>query len=182
MLWEKWSKPKQAPVAVFWDYDNCPVPLGVDTRSFVSSLRLVSAAHGLPVIFRVYGTPAVMAPRARELRDCGVELIRALPGKDIAEKQIYVDVMEFLLDGRDGTYGSYAVSGVENLDPRQSCVVLISKGTGYYPLLLALENRAVKKIVITSLSRRWSIAGVGMQAAQQLVYMADVVYDWNSLG
>jgi hypothetical protein len=90
----------RAPMAVFWDLENMPIPTATSGRDITTSLKSILAPHGDLVQFRGYasiGLNHIPEEKRSDLQLSGCHLIDCphLGRKEVADKMIIVDAMHF---------------------------------------------------------------------------------------
>jgi NYN domain len=92
-----------APLAVFWDLENLPVPAACTGRYVASRLKAVLADHGDLVEFRGYasiGLNNIPEEKRSDLQLSGCHLVDCPHNgrKEVTDKMIIVDAMNFVND------------------------------------------------------------------------------------
>ncbi|CAI5972318.1 unnamed protein product, partial [Closterium sp. NIES-65] len=156
-------------VGVFWDYENCPVPVGADCAALVRRLRDVARTFGVVRSVRAYGKPEeVHARMVGKMGACGVEVVAVAAGKEMADKAIITDALLFALDERE----------VNRAVP--PCVVVVSGDVGFAGVLAKLTNRAVTTVLLARPRKNGSKGKRGTIPAP-LAQSAAVTLDWDQL-
>ena len=89
-----------APMAIFWDLENMPIPTGVSGRDITTSLKTILAPHGDLKQFRGYasiGLNLIPQEKCSDLQLSGCHLVDCPHSgrKEVADKMIIVDAMDF---------------------------------------------------------------------------------------
>ena len=92
-------------VGVFWDFENCPLPGGMQCAAAVRRLRDAARKLGPVRCLKAYGKPEDLGSRMGELLACGVEVSPVAAGKEMADKAIILDAMLFALDAAESARG-----------------------------------------------------------------------------
>ncbi|KNC99136.1 uncharacterized protein SPPG_05395 [Spizellomyces punctatus DAOM BR117] len=127
-----------SPVAVFWDFENCPPPRGLSGYDIAESLRRVAHTCGPLTSCKAYieGFEKHMPNKSlrTELQSSGISLIDcpANGGKNVADQMMIVDMMAFALDNRP-----------------PATVILISGDRDFAYALSTLRNRQYHIILLT---------------------------------
>ncbi|KAI5474626.1 DUF537-domain-containing protein [Pseudohyphozyma bogoriensis] len=153
------GKDANQPVAIFWDYENVRLPTSFPVLTAIPLLRNLSRSHGKLVSFRAYlDTELERGHKSsgvrRDLQASGVS-IQDTPhngGKDVADKQIIVDIFSFALD-----------------HPSPATVILITGDKDFSYALSTLRNRLYTVVLICP-----------ALASPTLTSQADVVVDWRT--
>ncbi|CAI5471727.1 unnamed protein product [Closterium sp. Yama58-4] len=187
-------------VAVFWDYENCPVPVGADCAALVRRLRDLARAFGAVRSVRAYGKPEeVHARMVGKMGACGVEVVAVAAGKEMADKAIITDALLFALDEREmNRRPSLSASLTSFFRPAPSlaflhllgtpaacravapCVVVVSGDVGFAGVLAKLTNRGVTTVLLARPRKNGSKGKRGTIPAP-LAQSAMVTLDWDQL-
>jgi hypothetical protein len=98
---------KLAPMAIFWDMENVPIPGNRSGQEVASRLKSVLANHGTLIQFRGYASIAmryIPEHKRSDLHLSGLHLIDCPHNgrKEVADKMIIVDAMQFAYSHPDG--------------------------------------------------------------------------------
>jgi len=145
-------------VGIFWDYENCEVPVLADGYTVASSIRRIGHQYGTIKAFKAYArlseqsAPRTMALRS-ELSTCGVTFIDCPHNgwKDVADKMLLVDMMAFAMD-----------------NPAPATIVLISGDRDFVHAVAQLRLRRYQVVIIAPPHNMHS--SLRMQASE--------FYDW----
>jgi NYN domain len=133
---------RSAPLAVFWDLENLPVPAAYTGRYVAARLKAVLAEHGDLVEFRGYasiGLNNIPEEKRSDLQLSGCHLVDCPHNgrKDVADKMIIVDAMNFVNDRPDGAVLCFITGDsdyaylLSTLQKRPNCrTLVISNGAG----------------------------------------------------
>ncbi|KAG2323088.1 hypothetical protein Bca52824_016301 [Brassica carinata] len=152
---------RSAPLAVFWDMENCPVPSDVRPEDVASNIRTAIQLHpvvsGSVVVFSAFGDFNAFPRRVREgCQRTGVKLVDVPNGrKDAADKAILLDMFLFALD-----------------HPPPSTIVIITGDVDFAPALHVFGQRGYNVVVIIP-------SGVYVNPA--LTSAGKFVWDWLSI-
>ena len=152
---------REAPLAVLWDIENCPVPSDVRPEDVASNIRTAIQLHpvvsGSVVVFSAFGDFNAFPRRVREgCQRTGVKLVDVPNGrKDAADKAILLDMFLFVLD-----------------HPPPSTIVIITGDVDFSPALHVLGQRGHSVVVIIP-------SGVYVNPA--LTSAGKFVWDWQSI-
>ncbi|KAF2531421.1 hypothetical protein F2Q70_00029664 [Brassica cretica] len=152
---------REAPLAVLWDIENCPVPSDVRPEDVASNIRTAIQLHpvvsGSVVVFSAFGDFNAFPRRVREgCQRTGVKLVDVPNGrKDAADKAILLDMFLFVLD-----------------HPPPSTIVIITGDVDFAPALHVLGQRGYNVVVIIP-------SGVYVNPA--LTSAGKFVWDWQSI-
>ncbi|RID53063.1 hypothetical protein BRARA_G00488 [Brassica rapa] len=152
---------REAPLAVLWDIENCPVPSDVRPEDVASNIRTAIQLHpvvsGSVVVFSAFGDFNAFPRRVREgCQRTGVKLVDVPNGrKDAADKAILLDMFLFVLD-----------------HPPPSTIVIITGDVDFAPALHVLGQRGHSVVVIIP-------SGVYVNPA--LTSAGKFVWDWQSI-
>jgi NYN domain len=129
------------PMAVFWDLENLPVPSSCSGRYVASRLKSVLTDHGDLVEFRGYasiGLNNIPEEKRSDLQLSGCHLVDCPHNgrKEVADKMIIVDAMDFVNDRPNGAVLCFITGDTDyayllsKLQRRPNCrTIVISKGT-----------------------------------------------------
>ncbi|KZT67109.1 hypothetical protein DAEQUDRAFT_411966 [Daedalea quercina L-15889] len=154
---KKNAQPPASNVGVFWDFENCAMPMeSIATR--LTALYRLAQTLGRKTTFKVYMDHEHAGATAARLALCsgGLELIDCPHGgmKEVADKTIMLNMFEYALD-----------------NPAPSSIVLISGDHGYIPMLSRLSWRGYRVVIIAPAATQ---NGFKLQLAQ-----CHAVYDWS---
>jgi hypothetical protein len=126
-----------APMAVFWDLENMPIPSATSGRDVTCRLKSILAAHGDLVQFRGYasiGLGNIPQEKRSDLQLSGCTLVDCPHNgrKEVADKMIIVDAMQFAF-----------------LHPEGATLCFISGDVDYAYLLAVLQRPQWRTIVIS---------------------------------
>jgi hypothetical protein len=98
---------RSAPLAVFWDIENVPIPAACTGRFAALRVKKALAKYGDLVVFRGYasiGLNNIPQEKRSELQLSGCHLVDCPHNgrKEVADKMIIVDAMEFAFERPDG--------------------------------------------------------------------------------
>ena len=130
----------KAPMAIFWDLENMPIPTTSSGRDVASRLKSVLSPHGDLVHFRGYGsigTGLIPEDKRSDLQLSGCHLVDCPHSgrKEVADKMIIVDAMQFAFTHPEGATLCFVTGDVDYayllavLQRPQWRTVVISKGT-----------------------------------------------------
>lgn len=131
---------KEAPMAVFWDIENMSIPTNRSGREVASRLKSILASHGTLTQFRAYANIELgLIPQNKrsELQLSGCCLVDCPSNgrKDVADKMIIVDAMQFAYMHPEGATLCFITGDVDYayllaaLQRPQWRIIVISKGT-----------------------------------------------------
>ena len=91
---------REAPMAIFWDLENMPIPTSSSGRDVVRRLKTSLSPHGDLVQFRGYasiGLGQIPQHKRSDLQLSGCHLVDCPHSgrKEVADKMIIVDAMQF---------------------------------------------------------------------------------------
>jgi hypothetical protein len=126
-----------APMAVFWDLENMPLPFAKSGRDVTSRLKSILAPHGDLVQFRGYasiGLGLIPQQKRSDLQLSGCHLVDCPHNgrKEVADKMIIVDAMQFAF-----------------LHPKGATLCFITGDVDYAYLLAVLQRPQWRTIVIS---------------------------------
>jgi hypothetical protein len=126
-----------APMAVFWDLENMPIPATSSGRDVTSRLKSILAPHGDLVQFRGYasiGLGLIPQSKRSDLQLSGCHLVDCPHNgrKEVADKMIIVDAMQFAF-----------------LHPEAATLCFITGDVDYAYLLAVLQRPQWRTIVIS---------------------------------
>ena len=130
----------RAPMAVFWDLENLPIPTTSSGRDVTSRLKSILAPHGDLVQFRGYasiGLGLIPQQKRSDLQLSGCHLVDCPHNgrKEVADKMIIVDAMQFAFTHPEGATLCFVTGDVDYaymlavLKRPQWRTIVISKGT-----------------------------------------------------
>ncbi|XP_068654581.1 uncharacterized protein [Aristolochia californica] len=149
------------PLAIFWDFENCPIPSDVRAEDVAGNIRMALRVHpvikGAVTTFSAYGDFNSFPRRLREgCQRTGVKLIDVPHGrKDAADKAILIDMFLFALD-----------------NPPPSSILLISGDVDFAPALHVLGQRGYSIILVIP---------TGMGVSSALSSAGRFVWDWPTV-
>ncbi|KAJ3925159.1 MAG: NYN domain-containing protein [Lentinula lateritia] len=103
---------KEAEIAIFWDYENCPVPSGVSGHEIVNRIRTLAHEFGSIKVLKAYtqlSDQAIHSSRSAilrsELQSSGVSITDCPHNnyKNVADQMIIVDMLAFAMDNSSGS-------------------------------------------------------------------------------
>lgn len=129
-----------APLAIFWDLENMPIPSSISGREVATRLKSVVAAHGDLVQFRAYSNIGLgLVPQQKrsdlQLSNCHLVDCPHSGRKEVADKMIIVDAMQFAFTHPEGATLCFVTGDVDYayllavLQRPQWRTIVISKGT-----------------------------------------------------
>jgi hypothetical protein len=130
-----------APMAIFWDLENMPIPSAFSGRDMTSVLKSILAPHGDLIQFRGYasiGLNLIPQEKRSDLQLSGCHLVDCPHHgrKEVADKMIIVDAMHFAYQHPDGATLCFITGDVDYayllavLQQRpQWRTIVISRGT-----------------------------------------------------
>ncbi|TFK42910.1 NYN domain-containing protein [Crucibulum laeve] len=147
-------------VAIFWDYENCPIPSSASGYDVVNEIRRIAQTLGSTTLFKAYLEVFEQTPLSRslalrsELQSSGVSLIDCPHNgrKDVADKMILVDMLAHAID-----------------NPAPSTIILISGDRDFAYAISVLRMRRYRVVLVTL-----------PNAHASLISQASVCLDWNS--
>ncbi|PPQ89119.1 hypothetical protein CVT25_006491 [Psilocybe cyanescens] len=126
-------------VAIFWDYENCPVPSNTSGYAIVGHLRTVAEPYGSVRSLKAYlevteQTPFKTLLMRSELQSSGVSLVDCPHNgrKDVADKMIIVDMLAHALD-----------------NPAPSTIILITGDRDFAYAMSILRLRRYRLVLVT---------------------------------
>lgn len=130
----------EAPMAIFWDLENMPIPKASSGRDVVARLKSILAPHGDLIQFRCYANIALgLIPQQKrsELQLSGCHLVDCphIGRKEVADKMIIVDAMQFAFTNPNGATLCFITGDVDYayllavIQRPQWKTIVISKGT-----------------------------------------------------
>lgn len=131
---------RNAPMAIFWDLENMPIPTTSTGRDVTSRLKSILAPHGDLVQFRGYasiGLGLIPQQKRSDLQLSGCHLVDCPHNgrKEVADKMIIVDAMQFAFLHPEGATLCFITGDVDYayllavLQRPQWQTIVISKGT-----------------------------------------------------
>lgn len=155
------SKAFSGPVGIFWDMENCPIPVDVKKDEVAGNIRMALRVHptveGSVTIFSAYGDFNQFPRCLREgCQRTGINLIDVPNGrKDASDKAILVDMFLFALD-----------------NPPPCTILLISGDVDFAPALHKLGQRGFTVLLVLP---------AGQAVASALCNAGQYVWDWPSV-
>lgn len=130
-------KRSAAPMSIFWDLENMPIPSGVSGRDIASTLKSILAPHGDLVQFRGYasiGLGLIPQEKRSDLQLSGCHLVDCPHHgrKEVADKMIIVDALKYAYE-----------------NPQGATLCFITGDVDYAYLLAVLQRPAWRTIVIS---------------------------------
>jgi NYN domain len=127
----------EAPLAIFWDMENMPIPANISGREVVSRLKTILQPFGRLTQFRGYasiGLNHIPQQKRSDLQLSGCHLVDAPHNgrKEVADKMIIVDAMQFAF-----------------LHPKGATLCFITGDVDYAYLLAVLRRPEWRTIVIS---------------------------------
>jgi len=130
----------RAPMAVFWDLENIPIPTDTSGRDITTSLKSILAPHGDLIQFRGYasiGLNHIPQEKRSDLQLSGCHLVDCPHHgrKEVADKMIIVDAMQFAFQHQEGATLCFIAGDVDyayllaTLQRPQWRTIVISHGT-----------------------------------------------------
>jgi len=137
----KAAKKREAPMAIFWDIENMPIPTTSSGRDVSSRLKSMLKPYGNLVQFRGYasiGLNHIPQQKRSDLQLSGCLLVDCphVGRKEVADKMIIVDAMNFAMQNPEGATlcfitgdidFSYLLAVLQRY--KQYRTIVISKGT-----------------------------------------------------
>ena len=135
------AKQSQAPLAIFWDLENMPIPTTSSGRDVSSRLKCILKPYGHLVQFRGYasiGLNLIPQQKRSDLQLSGCLLVDCPHNnrKEVADKMIIVDAMNFAMRNPDGATLCFVTGDVDYVYLlailqcyKQYRTIVISKGT-----------------------------------------------------
>lgn len=131
---------RAAPLAIFWDLENMPIPSSISGREVAARLKSVVAPHGDLVQFRAYANIGLgLIPQQKrsdlQLSNCHLVDCPHQGRKEVADKMIIVDAMQFAFTHPEGATLCFVTGDVDYahllavLQRPQWKTIVISKGT-----------------------------------------------------
>lgn len=133
-------KRSEAPLSVFWDLENVPLPTSVSGTQAAARLKSIVAPHGRLKQFRGYasiGLNLIPEQKRSELQLSGCHLVDCPHNgrKEVADKMIIVDAMEFAFTHPEGATLCFVTGDVDyayllaKLQKPMWRTIVISKGS-----------------------------------------------------
>mmetsp|Transcript_25932 Transcript_25932/g.38394 ORF Transcript_25932/g.38394 Transcript_25932/m.38394 type:complete len:706 (+) Transcript_25932:140-2257(+) len=133
-------KKTQAPLAIFWDLENMPIPSETSGRDITSSLKNILSHQGDLIQFRGYasiGLNHIPQEKRSDLQLSGCHLVDCPHNgrKEVADKMIIVDAMQFAFQHPHGATMCFITGDVDyayllaTLQRPQWRTIVISRGT-----------------------------------------------------
>ena len=134
---EKLQK-SQAPMAIFWDIENLPIPSFASGRDVATRLKSILAPHGNLVQFRGYasiGEASIPQQKRSDLQLSGCHLVDCphVGRKEVVDKMIIVDAMYFAFT-----------------NPEAATICFITGDVDYAYLLAVLQQKPQWRTVVIS--------------------------------
>ena len=135
------AKQSQAPLAIFWDLENMPIPTTSSGRDVSSRLKCILKPYGDLVQFRGYasiGLNLIPQQKRSDLQLSGCLLVDCPHSnrKEVADKMIIVDAMNFAMRNPNGATLCFVTGDVDYAYLlailqcyKQYRTIVISKGT-----------------------------------------------------
>lgn len=129
-----------APMAVFWDLENMPIPTNSSGRDVTTRLKKILSPYGNLVQFRAYasiGLNLIPQQKRSDLQLSGCHLVDCPHNgrKEVADKMIIVDAMQFAYTNPNGATLCFITQDVDYayllavLQRPHWRTIVISKGT-----------------------------------------------------
>jgi len=150
----------EGPVAILWDIENCPIPVGVPPMDVSGNVRNSLMVHGGVkggiTTFSAYGDYSRLSKEIRRgCQNTGINLIDVPSGyKDAADKAILIDMFLFALDNRP-----------------PALILLISGDVDFAPALHKLRQRGYT--IAVALPR--------VRVHSALSNAGNFVWDWHNM-
>ena len=131
----------RAPMAIFWDLENMPIPTTSSGRDVACRLKSILSSYGELTAFRGYasiGLGNIPQQKRSDLQLSGCALVDCphVGRKEVADKMIIVDAMNFAMNNPEGATLAFITGDVDyaymlaTLQPKkQYRTIVISKGT-----------------------------------------------------
>ncbi|EJK71940.1 hypothetical protein THAOC_06575 [Thalassiosira oceanica] len=131
----------RAPMAIFWDLENMPIPTTSSGRDVACRLKSILSPYGELTAFRGYasiGLGNIPQQKRSDLQLSGCALVDCphVGRKEVADKMIIVDAMNFAMNNPEGATLAFVTGDVDyaymlaTLQPKkQYRTIVISKGT-----------------------------------------------------
>ena len=108
----------EVPLSIFWDIENVPIPNEVSGTQVATRLKAILAQHGQLKQFRGYasiGLNHIPEQKRSELQLSGCHLVDCPHAgrKEVADKMIIVDAMEFAFSNSDGATLCFITSDLD---------------------------------------------------------------------
>ena len=135
------AKQSQAPMAIFWDLENMPIPTTSSGRDVSSRLKSILKPYGDLVQFRGYasiGLNLIPQQKRSDLQLSGCLLVDCPHNgrKEVADKMIIVDAMNFAMENTSGATLCFVTGDVDYAYMlavlqryKQYRTIVISRGT-----------------------------------------------------
>ncbi|CAI7844646.1 unnamed protein product [Closterium sp. NIES-54] len=148
-----WSSPatNRAPVGVFWDCENLPVPKRASTSQIVRELQKFADGLGDVQLIRAYGQDTCFK-KQKEIRRCNVELVVVPPGRNMADNAIKKDAERLLLREIACLLNSGRDCKVTNFE--HPFVIILSQDRDFLPFILTLVRTGVRVVALFSLTTK----------------------------
>ena len=137
----KAAEQNQGPLAIFWDLENMPIPATSSGRDVSTRLKAILKPYGELVLFRGYasiGMNHIPTQKRSDLQLSGCLLVDCPHNgrKEVADKMIIVDAMNFAMNHPDGATLCFVTGDVDYAYMlavlqryKQYQTIVISKGT-----------------------------------------------------
>ncbi|KAF9533396.1 NYN domain-containing protein [Crepidotus variabilis] len=121
-------------VAIFWDYENCPIPSNASGYAVANAITSMARPFGKVRLFRAYLEIADQLPLRSELQSSGVTLVDCPHNgrKDVADKMILVDMLMHAID-----------------NPTPCTIIIISGDRDFAYALSMLKVRHWQMVLVT---------------------------------
>ncbi|KAF9533393.1 limkain-b1-type NYN domain-containing protein, partial [Crepidotus variabilis] len=139
-------------VAIFWDYENCPVPNNSSGYAVANSITSMARPFGRVRLFRAYLEITDQLSLRSELQSSGVSLVDCPHNgrKEVADKMILVDMLTYVID-----------------NPTPCTIIVISGDRDFAYALSMLKIRHFQMVLVTL-----------PNAHVSLTSQASLRYDW----
>lgn len=132
------AKRNQAPMAIFWDIENMPIPTTSSGRDVCSRLKMILRPYGELAQFRGYasiGLNQIPQQKRSDLQLSGCLLVDCPHNgrKEVADKMIIVDAMNFAM-----------------LNPNGATLCFVTGDTDYAYLLAVLQRYKQYRTIVIS--------------------------------
>ena len=170
---------RSAPMAIFWDLENMPIPTSSSGRDVTSRLKSILAPHGDLVQFRGYasiGLGLIPQQKRSDLQLSGCHLVDCPHNgrKEVADKMIIVDAMQFAFLHPEGATLCFITGDVDYayllavLQRPQWQTIVISKGTMLSMLHVNCDMKMRWETDILQLRYTGEPTSVGHNAEEQV--------------
>ncbi|MHA2297678.1 MAG: NYN domain-containing protein [Candidatus Hodarchaeales archaeon] len=149
---ENTTQESKIPIAIFWDFENCPPPRGSKGAPIINSLREVLRPFGWIRQINAYGELRLIPERLRtELQRAGVHMIDVHSNrKDAVDKMIISDMLLFAVDNQPPQV-ILLISGDQDytyplakLRLRSYDIILVIPPVGAHPTLKDQADRIIE--------------------------------------